>query len=290
MDGEYICALTELTQKLLKKDVNINKFHEYENEDINCWLEKLELVLDSKGTRLDVPAARTQLINNLAGPAETFMFELVPDERGDYNTLKQALVKSYSTKDRAWVKRCRLVARRQGPNELLPDYINNMHELFSGLNMAEVDKVTYFSEGLLQPLKTKVLERMPETLKQAEEVAGTVDSISQRKTSTKESSQIERLIEAITRSQQVPAQATGTNASLNTSQQQSLQAQIETLTQKLNELKLTVTKSDKVAAYSEPQVGCPSKVEELSELLKHMGNQSITHHWSRTTSTRDTYH
>ena len=106
--------------------------------------------------------------------------------------------------------------------------------------MAEVDKVTYFSEGLLQPLKTKVLERMPETLLQVEEVARTVDSISQWETSTKESSQIERLIEAITRSQQVPAQVTGPNASLNTSQQQSLQAQIETLTQKLSEFTLTV--------------------------------------------------
>ena len=62
---------------------------------------------------------------------------------------------------------------------------------------------------------------------QAEEVARTVDSISQRETSTKGSSQIERLIEAITRSQRVPAQATGTNASLTTSQQQSLQAQIK---------------------------------------------------------------
>ena len=200
MDGEYIRALTELTQKLLNKDVNINKFHGYENEDINRWFEKLELVLDSKGIRLDVPAARTQLINNLAGPAETFMFELPPDERGDYDTLKHALVKRYSTKDRAWVKRRRLVARRQGPNELLSDYINDMHELFSGLNMAEVDKVTYFTEGLLQPLKTKVLERMPETLLQAEEVARTVDSISQQETSTKDSSQIERLIEAITSS------------------------------------------------------------------------------------------
>ena len=92
---------------------------------------------------------------------QKLLFELVPDERGDYNTLKQALVKSYSTKDRAWVKRCRLVARRQGPNELLSDYINDMHELFSGLNMVEVDKVTYFTDGLLQPLKTKVLEQMP---------------------------------------------------------------------------------------------------------------------------------
>ena len=72
---------------------------------------------------------------------------------------------------------------------------------------------------------------MPETLLQAEEVARTVDSISQQETSTKEGSQIERLIEAITCSQQVPAQATGTNASLNISQQQSLQTQMETLTQ-----------------------------------------------------------
>ena len=45
---------------------------------------------------------------------------------------------------------------------------------------------------------------MPETLLQAEEVARTVDSISQQETSTKEGSQIERLIEAITCSQQVP--------------------------------------------------------------------------------------
>jgi len=55
-----------------------------------------------------------------------------------------------------------------------------MPEPFSGLNMAEVDKVTYFTEGLIQPLKVKVLERMPETLLQAEEVVRTVDSISKR--------------------------------------------------------------------------------------------------------------
>ena len=98
IEGEYIRALTELTQKLLSKDVNVNKFHGYENEDVNRWFEKLELVLESKGIRLDVPAARTQLINNLAGPAETFMFELPPEERGDFDTLKQALLKRYSTK------------------------------------------------------------------------------------------------------------------------------------------------------------------------------------------------
>ena len=214
--------------------------------------------MESKGIRLDVPAARTQLINNLAGPAETFMFELPPEE----HTLKKALLKHYSTKDRAWVKRQRLVARRQGPSELLSDYINDMHELFSGLNMAEVDKVTYFTEGLIQSLKVKVLERTPETLLQAEEVARTVDSISRRMASNTENSQIERLIEAINHNQQVPANTTGTSATPNASQQQSLQA----LTQKLNELSPSTTKSKKV----EPPKDYQHKLDEPTELMKRM--------------------
>lgn len=111
---------------------------------------------------------------------------------------------------------------------------------------------------------------MPETLLQAEEVARTVDSISQQGTSIKESSQIERLIEAITHRQQVPAQARGTNASLTTSQLQSLQAQMDTVTRKLSELTPTVTKSDKVAAYSEPQADFQGNIEQI---IKRMENQ-----------------
>ena len=76
--------------------------------------------------------------------------------------------------------------------------------------MAEMDKITYFTEGLLQPLN---MERMPETLIRAEEVARTFDSISQRETSSKENNQIERLIEAIDISHRVPALATGTSTS-----------------------------------------------------------------------------
>ena len=45
---------------------------------------------------------------------------------------------------------------------------------------------------------------------------------------------------------------------------------METLTQKLSELTPTVTKSDKVATYSEPQVDFQSKIEELTKLMKHM--------------------
>ena len=86
------------------------------------------------------------------------------------------LMRRYTTEDRVCVKRRLAAARRQGPNEIsVRLYINDIHELFSGLNMAEMDKVTYFTEGLLQPLN---MERMPETRIRAEEMARTVDSIS----------------------------------------------------------------------------------------------------------------
>ena len=45
---------------------------------------------------------------------------------------------------------------------------------------------------------------------------------------------------------------------------------METLTQKLSELTPTVTESDKVAAYTEPQVDFQSKIEELTKLMKCM--------------------
>lgn len=87
---------------------------------------------------------------------------------------------THATKDRAWVRRQRLVSKKQGQHEPLAEYINEMHELFCGLEIGEAEKVTYFTEGLHQSVKDKVLERMPETLFEAEEIAPTVDSISRR--------------------------------------------------------------------------------------------------------------
>ena len=150
-----------------------------------------------------------------------------------------------------------------------------MHELFSGLNMAEIDKVTYFTEGLLQPLKDKVPERMPETLLQAEEVARTIDSISNRSRQNKESDQVERLIEAVNRTQQVPATIPGTSTASNTSHQQSLQAQMDTLTKKLGSLMVSQPKENKIAAYSETEKdGQPSLMKRMQELDYHIARLS----------------
>ena len=177
---EHQRVLSTLANSIATKDVRIDKFRGYENEDITRWFRKLELQLEAKKIPTTDPAAITQVVNNLGGPAETFLFELPEEETEDYGRFKQALTRRYSTKDRTWVKRQLLVSRRQEANVTLTDYINGMHELFSGLNCSEPEKVTYFTEGLKPSLKVKVLERMPETLLEAEELARTFNSISRR--------------------------------------------------------------------------------------------------------------
>ena len=150
-------TFNNLAQKMLIKDVRIDNFHGRDKEDISRWFEKLELLLTTKGIEKKGPLAIAQIINNLSGPAETFLFELPAEERESFEKLKCALMKRYATKDRTWVKRQRLITRRQGPNELLCDYINDMHEIFSGLHLTEEEKVAYFIEGLLPSIKIEVL-------------------------------------------------------------------------------------------------------------------------------------
>ena len=99
----------------------------------------------------------------------------------------------------------------------------------------------------------------------------------QNESNNKEDSQIERLIEAINRSQQVPAKASGTSASLDAWQQQSLQEQMETLTQNLKELIPVTTKSSHVAGNSEPQKGYQHKLDDLTELMKRVEDQQEIH-------------
>lgn len=184
--------------------MRIDKFRGYENEDITRWFRKLELQLEVKKIPTTDSAAITQVVNNLGGPAETSLFELPEDETKDYGPLKQALTRRYSTKDRTWVKRHLLISRRQEANETLADYINGMHELFSGLNCSLPGKVTYFTEGLKSFLKVKVLERMPETLLEAEELARTFNSIS-RRLEDNEPESVEKLLSKLLAQKQEPS-------------------------------------------------------------------------------------
>ena len=249
----YQQTLNNLAQKMLIKDVRIDKFHGRDNEDISRWFQKLELLLTTKGIEKTGPLATAQIINNLSGPAETFLLELPAEERENFEKLKGALMKRYATKDRTWVRRQRLFTRRQGSNERLSDYINDMHELFSGLHIGEVDKVTYFVEGLLPSLKIEVLKKMPETLLEAEECARTLDSINKSVGETGENSHMERLINALMINGQVPAVATGTSSQPVDQQIQSINTKLDALASKLEGAAHKKVDSEKLAAYAEPE-------------------------------------
>ena len=277
----YQQTLNNLAQKLLIKDVRIDNFHGRDNEDISRWFEKLELLLTTKGIDKTGPLAIAQIINNLSGPAETFLFELPPEERESFEKLKCALMKRYATKDRTWVKRQRLITRHQGPNELLSDYINDMHELFSGLHVAEVDKVTYFIEGLLPSMKIEVLKKMPETLQEAEECARTLDSINKRVSQHSENGQMERLINALMINGQVPAGATGTSSQPVNQQIQSINTKLDVLANKLESVAPKEVNSEKLAAYVEPeresQPGVTRLIRELTDDLRQEIQQQVQH-------------
>jgi len=137
-----------------------------------------------------------------------------------------------------------------------------MHELFSGPHVAEVDKVTYFVEGLLPSMKVEVLKKMPETLLEAEECARTLDSINKHVSQTNENSQIERLINALMISGQVSAVATCTNSQPVDQQIQSINTKLDVLASKLEGVAHKKVNSEKLAA-------CPAA--ENSEQRVMMG-------------------
>ena len=73
---------------MLIKDVRVDKFYGRDNKDISRWFEKLELLLTTKEIETTGPLAMAQIINNLSGPTETFLFELPAEERESFEKLK----------------------------------------------------------------------------------------------------------------------------------------------------------------------------------------------------------
>ena len=102
------------------------------------------------------------------------------------------------------MKRRLFVSRRQESNEKFADYINGTHELFSGLNCSDSEKGTYFTEGLQPSIRIKVLERMPETLLEAEELARTFNSISRRVGSSNDNEPLEKVLNLLLTQKRAP--------------------------------------------------------------------------------------
>ena len=214
------------------------------------------------------PPALAELVLNLAGPAEDFYYSLPGDCKDTFTKLRDALKERFANENQSWIIWQAITTRQQGPEEPLDTYLTDLTGTFRRINISDADEMRYFVEGLRTDLRETVLLKQPKTFREAEEMARLASAVKTTMSNSNETVTIQ--LNNLTKT--LNTLVSNDNSPPNTNQQQSLQTQIETLTQKVNSLIPTVTKSDKVAAYSEiePQVDFQSNIEEF---MKRMENQ-----------------
>ena len=74
-------------------------FHGYENENLEPWMEKFGLHLESRRIKTDSKAALAELALHLAGPAESFFRSLAVSDKDDFEKLYVMLREGFSSMD-----------------------------------------------------------------------------------------------------------------------------------------------------------------------------------------------
>ena len=129
------------------------------------------LHLEGRRIKTDSKAALAELALHLAGPAESFFRSLAVSDKDDFEKLYVMLRERFSSKDPVWRMKQKLTARKQGPNEPLDRYIEDLQQMFDNLELTEEEKVSFFTQGLHTDTQKEVLMRQPRTFREAENFA-----------------------------------------------------------------------------------------------------------------------
>ena len=86
-------------------------------------------------------------------------------DKDDFEKLYIMLRERFSSKDRVWRMRRKLTATKQGPNEPLDRYIEDLQHMFDNLELTEEEKVWFFTQGLQTNTQKEVLMRQPRTFR-----------------------------------------------------------------------------------------------------------------------------
>ena len=243
-------------------------FHGFDSEDINRWLDKVENYLTLRRIDTSTPTALAELVLNLAGPAEDFYYSLPGDCKDTFTKLRDALKERFANENQSWIIWQAITTRQQGPVEPLDTYLTDLTGKFRRINISDADKMRYFVQGLRADLRETVLLKQPKTFREAEEMARLASAVKTTMSNSNETVTIQ--LNNLTKT--LNTLVANSNSPVSTNQQQSLQTQVETLTQKVNSLMPTVTKSDKVVAYSEPQVDFQSHLEQYDVEMSFLTN------------------
>ena len=140
----------------------------------------------------------------LNGPALAWFQTLPSETTGNFESLTEALTKRYGSQDLQFVIRQELYARKQYENEPLVTYTEDIIKKCQRLNLADIEMMNIFVNGLRADIKNHVLLNQPKTFAEAENLARLRDSVSKSfgQTVSTPSTQEQRIKELYT--QRVP--------------------------------------------------------------------------------------
>ena len=161
-------------------------FHGRENENVDRWLQRFTLYLANRKIDPGSNQAAIQLALHLAGPAESFYYNLPSTVQASYEALKDALRERFSPAHRHLRLRQALSTRRQGPTESIENVFADLNEKFSCLYLRDEDMLSYLIQGLRADIQADVLKKEPKTYAEAEDAARLIYSIQQSLTQSRE--------------------------------------------------------------------------------------------------------
>ena len=163
-------------------------FHGYDAEDVNQWLDKLEYYLKLRLIDTASTTALAELVLNLAGPAEDFFYSLPDDRKETFELLRDALKDRFSNDNQSWITWQAVVTRQQGELEPLDTYLTELTNNSRRLHITDAEKMRYFVQGLRSEIRKAVLMKQPKSFREAEKMARLACSVENTMNTSQENS------------------------------------------------------------------------------------------------------
>ena len=151
-------------------------FNGFPTEDVNEWLLQFERYSKFYGWS---NSKKLNALSLLLGGSASAWFQTLPNETtSDFNELVGELKTRFGSQNLEFFFRQELYSRKQGQNEPLALYTEDIIKKSQRLSLSDKDMMNIFVNGLNDAIKTHVLLNQPKTFAEAENLARLRDSVS----------------------------------------------------------------------------------------------------------------
>ncbi len=154
----------------------LRQFHGLANEDINYWLSRFETL--AKFNNWSAAKRLSALSLSLGGSAKAWYDLQPPETTNDLNSLTKELRARFGTKTLEFLFRQELFARKQGVNEPLSVYTEDILRKSQRIGLPDNDVMNIFISGLSTEIKNHVILNQPKSFAEADNLARLRDAVS----------------------------------------------------------------------------------------------------------------